>query len=496
MKRKPLILLAVVTVALAPLLFQGISSTARSDTTFDSPVPTPPLPPTPTPLPPSAEAQKALLYVSEREGIPTEGLLIINDYERAFPLIGRAFRAVTILDIRTTEGQAYSVLVDLVDGHIEEDVNGVEAAEEAAYQARYGKFHPSLYERLQKVGDDDLLPVAIWVAGDAKVRTREEVFAELAARYPEVATAMEHGRKPFEVDDPALAQEIRGEYRRMLAEDTAVRVGSLMDHLSQHGFEVRTYGAMPSVTAVLPKKVIEELAERDDVGLIYLIEEQVSFSTDTAVPTDRALAGWERTFSGWGGLVAAAVLWGLALPLVYLLWRADRPIGKKLLWVVLVTAMVLTLPLLYLAACQPRENELSFEAVERRDWPGSGREWEAREPGLMVIATSEDLAQIDDLFTEDAQAQLCEVDFNVYFAVAAFLGWQGSGHEGIWIEQVARRGEGVAVHVRVGKPGWTSEVTSPYHLVKVRKEGDWNRNIRFTLYLDGTAATSLSHFIP
>ena len=304
MKRKPLILLAVVTVALAPLLFQGISSTARSDTTFDSPVPTPPVPPTPTPLPPSAEAQKALLYVSEREGIPTEGLLIINDYERAFPLIGCAFRAVTILDIRTTEGQAYSVLVDLTNGRIEEDVNGVEAAEEAAYQARYGKFHPSLYERLQKVGDDDLLPVAIWVAGDAKVRTQEEVFAELAAQYPEVAAAIERGRKPFEVDDPALAEEIRREYRRMRAEDTAVRIEPLVDHLGRRGFAVRMYGAMPSVSGILPKKVIEELAERDDVGLIYLIEEQGSVSTDTAAPTDRVPAVWQKGFDGSGTRIA------------------------------------------------------------------------------------------------------------------------------------------------------------------------------------------------
>ena len=171
---------------------------------------------------------------------------------------------------------------------------------------------------------------------------------------------------------------------------------------------------------------------------------------------------------------------------------------KKLGDVLKSVAGVLLLAVLavVLVSCKPKEIELPFETIERRQGAGTGELWEAREPGLMVIATSEDLAQIDGLFTEDAQAQLCEVDFNACFAVAAFLGWQGSGHEGIWIEQVARRGEGVAVHVRVGKPGWTSEVTSPYHLVKVRKEGDWNRNIRFTLYLDGTAATSLSHFIP
>jgi len=149
-----------------------------------------------------------------------------------------------------------------------------------------------------------------------------------------------------------------------------------------------------------------------------------------------------------------------------------------------------------LTACKPKEIELPFETIERLDTSVTGEIWEAREPGLMVIATLEDLAQIDDLFTKDAQAQLREMDSDIHFAVAAFLGWQGSGHEGIWIEQVVRRGDQIAVHVRVGRPGGTSVVTSPYHLVTVRKEGNWNRKIRFTLHLDGTVITSLVHFIP
>lgn len=94
MRHKLLILLAVVTVALTPLLFQGGIGIAQNSTAFDSPIPIPPASPTPTPPPPSNEAQKALRYVSEREGVFVDGLLIINDYERAFPLIGRTFRPV------------------------------------------------------------------------------------------------------------------------------------------------------------------------------------------------------------------------------------------------------------------------------------------------------------------------------------------------------------------------------------------------------------------
>ena len=49
MKHKLLIFLAAVTVALVPLLFQDGASSAQSDTTFDSPFPTPPAPPIPIP---------------------------------------------------------------------------------------------------------------------------------------------------------------------------------------------------------------------------------------------------------------------------------------------------------------------------------------------------------------------------------------------------------------------------------------------------------------
>jgi hypothetical protein len=130
---------------------------------------------------------------------------------------------------------------------------------------------------------------------------------------------------------------------------------------------------------------------------------------------------------------------------------------------------VLVAVLAGMTACGSRETELPFETIERRDQSGSGREWEAREPGLMVISVLEDSAQADDLFTEEAQAQLREVDLDVYFVVAAFLGRQGRGHEGIDIERVVRRGENVLVYVQAGNPTGDLMETSPYHLVKVRR---------------------------
>ena len=79
MRHKLLVLLAVVMVALTPLMFRGRASTAQSGTTFDSPILTPPAQPTPTPSGPSVEAQEALRYISKREGIPTPVAAILNE---------------------------------------------------------------------------------------------------------------------------------------------------------------------------------------------------------------------------------------------------------------------------------------------------------------------------------------------------------------------------------------------------------------------------------
>lgn len=80
--------------------------------------------------------------------------------------------------------------------------------------------------------------------------------------------------------------------------------------------------------------------------------------------------------------------------------------------------------------CRPEETELPFKTIDkspphftRRLW------WDATEPGLMVMADTEDLVQLDHLITvEGGLPQLSEVDFDTYFVVAIFLGRQPFTH--------------------------------------------------------------------
>lgn len=215
-----------------------------------------------------------MAYIAKREGIPIESLEIVADHRSDYPALGRQFQVVTVLDTRP-QGQVYKLLVDLRDGRVEEDVSALLAAEARAHESRYGKLEPALYERLRRLKDDNTLPVAIWMAaspGKSLAEQQTTAFAILAARYPQARAAMEHGGKPMDVSDPELRRRIEADYTALMAAQAESRISSLVTELKQRGFAITTYAGMPSFTAVLPKRVILELAQRSDVSAIYLTE--------------------------------------------------------------------------------------------------------------------------------------------------------------------------------------------------------------------------------
>ena len=166
----------------------------------------------------------------------------------------------------------------------------------------------------------------------------------------------------------------------------------------------------------------------------------------------------------------------------------------------LVMAVVLALAALFPAACRPGEEGLHFETIEREVASFSGMYWEAREPGLMILTSWNELGSREKLFTVKGQAYLESLDWQSFFVVAAFLGYQGSSTPTIEIDRIVRRGSQVLVLAQVLRvPDTvpvTGEATSPYHLVEVEKEGEWGQDIVFSLYLDGKPVASESHLIP
>jgi hypothetical protein len=305
-------MLLIGALALMLLLVAGLltsvplSSQAQAGHSFISPLSSPLATPSPasTSTSPYGWTQQALNYVTARYNIPPDKLLIVNEHERAYPLTGRRFQAFTVLDTRTPQSPSYSFLIDIATGVIEEDVAAIRTAEDVASSKKYGKFQPALYDRLQQVSNTAVLPIAVWLAPQANQHTFPQVYAELTARFPEAAHALAKGGKPFDVNNPALAEKIREAYDQLQDENVSARTQPVIDYLKGKGFAVTSYSGMPSVATRLPKWAILALANRDDVSMIYLTEEQGANTMDTAASTDRVPAVWQRGINGNGQKVA------------------------------------------------------------------------------------------------------------------------------------------------------------------------------------------------
>jgi hypothetical protein len=292
--------LAAIVLPFAFLTLSLVSSSvAQDEGLFDSPLPSPPAP-SPTPLP-SAETEIAKRYIAEQYGVPVEQLVIVNEHRREYAELGRVFKAFTLLSL--ADDRFFNLLVDLEDRTVVEDVAAIRRAEEEVHQDKYGKLEPALHERLQQASDDELVEVAIWIAGQPR-RSQQEMFDELSARFPEAAAAMERSGKPFDVEDEEVRDKIRKAYSEMASSNSEPLVEPVMDFLQAQGFAVTAYDGLPSVTAVLPKRLILALAERPDVGQIYLIEGEGNLLLDSAVPGNRVHAVWQDGIDGYGSDVA------------------------------------------------------------------------------------------------------------------------------------------------------------------------------------------------
>ena len=79
------------------------------------------------------------------------------------------------------------------------------------------------------------------------------------------------------------------------------------------------------------------------------------------------------------------------------------------------------------------------------------------------------------------------------------LGRPTTGY-GVQINRIARQGDTVTIYAQFREPNPDEEradmVTSPYHLVRVKKVGTWEGDISFNLVVGGGIAASLSRRFP
>lgn len=165
-----------------------------------------------------------------------------------------------------------------------------------------------------------------------------------------------------------------------------------------------------------------------------------------------------------------------------------------------ISMLCLLFALAGLNACQPQETDLSFETIEQRDASGTRQIYQDKQPGLIVITTLEEVANLDALVTPETQARLQSLNYDADFVLAVFQGWKPTDGYDIQVERITHLRDKVTVFVRLQEPPPDRKkndiVTSPYHLVQVQKVGTWDGDATFNVVVNGTVIASVSHNIP
>lgn len=129
--------------------------------------------------------------------------------------------------------------------------------------------------------------------------------------------------------------------------------------------------------------------------------------------------------------------------------------------------------------------------------------WWLEEPGLVIVATPDELTTIHHLLLPDDYESIRGIDYDKYFIIAAFHGrWTIELQTPeMRIEEIHK--EGAAIQLVASTEVVTLPFddllpfeTSPYHIVKIEKDDTWGRRYDFALQLNDTAVLTQTHFIP
>ena len=133
----------------------------------------------------------------------------------------------------------------------------------------------------------------------------------------------------------------------------------------------------------------------------------------------------------------------------------------------------------------PVNGELAFATVERARSAGAASRFFARaEPGLLVLTSRQDVAGAQPYIRKTGLDGLRALNWDEHFAIVVFRGYQAETVPAFEIVRIVRRDADVRIYASTGFIDEEDIPTSPYHIVAVRKVGQWQGPLTFRLFLD------------
>jgi hypothetical protein len=135
----------------------------------------------------------------------------------------------------------------------------------------------------------------------------------------------------------------------------------------------------------------------------------------------------------------------------------------------------------------PVNGELAFTTVERARSPGARSRFFPRPaPGLLVLTGPQDIAAAQPYIRKTGLDGLRAVNWDENFVIVVFLGAQAETLSTFEVVRVVRQEAEVHVYASTGLVDEEDIPTSPYHIVAVRKVGQWRGELTFRLFLDAS----------
>ncbi|HEU0253925.1 MAG TPA: S8 family serine peptidase, partial [Pyrinomonadaceae bacterium] len=245
---------------------------------------------------PSEAEQKLLEIAARREGLDATRLQVLKSSAVELPLTGRNVQLAKVLN--PDNGQSFTASIDEQGQEVE--FATLKAEEQRAYRARYGKLHPKLHKKIEDVGggeqdfkdprvhrQDQKIKVAFWVNPTEDLEAQdprdgrtdlntEEVDALVASRTDQVKAATSRATE-------GLTRALQ-------------RAGHVVDRRGE---------SAPMVFATLPAGLVRQFAERADVQVAYLAQdEQYTDHMNIGGPSIKADALWDLGITGVGARIA------------------------------------------------------------------------------------------------------------------------------------------------------------------------------------------------
>ncbi len=148
---------------------------------------------------------------------------------------------------------------------------------------------------------------------------------------------------------------------------------------------------------------------------------------------------------------------------------------------------LLAASLVTLAGCQPPGVDVPFETIEQDpNNIGSTLAYPDGESRAILVTMPEEISQIEKFVSQAALEQLDALDFQQYVVIAVFRGRKANGGYPTIIERITLYDDQATIYAQFWNPSKEGPLvialeTSPYHVVKVRRDAGINQDTTLIL---------------